>query len=71
MFSIYDLITYLPTVAKPTFRPSFNSKLKWTFLALSIYFLLGLIPIYGIHPMALERFKFFELVLGAKFGTLT
>ena len=71
MFSIYDLITYLPTVAKPTFRPSFNSKLKWTFLALSIYFLLGLIPIYGVHPIALERFKFFELVLGAKFGTLT
>lgn len=70
MFEISELIRYLPTIVKPTFRPTFSAKLKWTFLALAIYFILGLIPVYGIHPIALERFKFFELVLGAKMGTL-
>lgn len=67
---IEKIVSYLPSIEKPTYAPSFKTKFKWTVLALMIYFIFSLIPIYGIHPATFERFKFFELVLGAKFGSL-
>ena len=68
--NIEKVCEYLPTIEKPTYRPGFNARLKWTFAALVIYFVLALIPAYGIHPATFEQFRFFEIILGAKFGSI-
>ena len=70
MLKAENIITFLPAVEKPTYRLDFNSKLQWTLVALAIYFVLSFIPAYGILPAAYAQFRFFELVLGAKFGSL-
>ena len=64
------IVQYVPVVEKPTFKLPFNTRLKWMIIVLSIYFLLSYIPVAGILPSHYEQFKFFELVLGSKFGSL-
>ncbi len=49
---------------------SFTQKLKWTGVILSLYFLLGLIPLYGLGQNALEQFTFLSTILGASFGSI-
>jgi len=68
----YDkFLTYLPEVTGPTQkRLSFNEKLKWTMLALVTFFILGVIPLFGLGANALSRFEFLSVILGAKFGSL-
>lgn len=70
--NIYDkFLTYLPEVTGPTQkRLSFNEKLKWTMLALVTFFILGVIPLFGLGANALSRFEFLSVILGAKFGSL-
>jgi preprotein translocase subunit SecY len=57
-------------VIKPLYRLTFRDKLKWTGLILLIYFILGVITVWGINPAAVARFEFLEIVFGAKFGSL-
>lgn len=65
------IISYIPEVKPPTQKKlSFNVKLKWTGIILALYFLLGLIPLYGLEQNALEQFEFLSTVLGASFGSL-
>jgi len=68
----YDtFLTYLPEVVAPTQkRLSFNEKLKWTLLALVSFFILGVIPLFGLGGNALSRFEFLSVILGAKFGSI-
>ncbi len=61
----------LPEVQAPTEkRLAFKEKLKWTAITLVLYFLLGMVPIFGLASTALEQFEFFEIVLGASFGSI-
>ena len=61
----------LPEVQPPTEkRLPFKEKLKWTAIILVLYFLLGLIPLFGLGANALQQFQFLEVVLGASFGSL-
>jgi len=61
----------LPEVKPPTQKKlSFTTKLKWTGIILSLYFLLGLIPLYGLGKNALEQFTFLSTILGASFGSI-
>ena len=65
------LTSYIPEVKPPTQKKlSFNAKLKWTGIILALYFLLGLIPLYGLAENVLEDFVFLSTVLGAQFGSL-
>lgn len=65
------IISYIPEVTPPTQKKlSFNAKLKWTGIVLALYFLLGLIPIYGLESNVLAQFEFLSTVLGASFGSL-
>ena len=58
----------LPEVKGPSQkRLSFKEKLKWTLITLGLFFLLGLIPLFGLGQNALAQFEFLSLVLGAKF----
>src|SRR3989338_8929121 len=64
-------INNLPEVAPPTQRKlSFKEKLKWTMIILIIFFVLGLLPLFGLGANALQRFEFLSIVLAAQFGSI-
>jgi preprotein translocase subunit SecY len=65
------LILNLPEVASPTQkRLSFKEKIKWTILVLVLFFILGMIPLFGLGPNALQQFEYLSIILGAKFGSI-
>jgi len=70
--SFFDnLIRNLPEVAGPQQRRlSFKEKLKWTGIVLVLFFILGLIPLFGLGENALQQFEFLSIILGAKFGSI-
>lgn len=71
MAFIDKVIDSLPEVKPPTQkRLPFTTKLKWTAVVLSLYFLLSLIPLYGLGVNALQRFQFLSTILGASFGSI-
>ena len=61
----------LPEVEGPTQKLlSFKEKLKWTGIILIIYFVLGLLPLFGLGVNALQQFQNLSIILGAKFGSI-
>ncbi len=70
-FDVSKVTKYIPSVEKPTYKQTFNTRLKWTGIALLMYFVLSAITVFGIDKEAnFEQFRFFEIVLGSKFGSL-
>ncbi|MBW2988285.1 preprotein translocase subunit SecY [Candidatus Woesearchaeota archaeon] len=68
---VMKLASYLPEVEPPKQkRLSFKEKLKWTGIVLGLFFILGMIPLYGLGPNYLEQFEYLSIILGAKFGSL-
>jgi len=66
-----DILFNLPEVAKPLEkRLPFNEKLKWTGIILLLFFVLGLVPLYGLGANSLSQFEFLSLILGAEFGSI-
>ncbi len=65
-----DFLDNLPEVSHPKKRVSFSDKIKWTFAALVIYFLLSLIPLYGLDPNYKSQFETLSVLLAAKFGSI-
>jgi len=70
--AFYDtIINNLPEVAGPTqSRLSFKEKLKWTGTVLVLFYILGLIPLFGLGTNALQQFEFLSIILGAEFGSI-
>ncbi len=67
----HDIISNLPEVEGPTQKTlSFREKLKWTGIVLLIFFVLGLMPLFGLGVNALQRFETLSMILGAEFGSL-
>ena len=65
------IISNLPEVEAPTQKTlSFREKLKWTAIVLVIFFVLGLMPLFGLGTNALQRFETLSIILGAEFGSL-
>ncbi len=65
------VVKLLPAVSKPEYKQGINQKLKWTGIALLLYLLLSWITIFGIDTsQSFQQFRFFEIVLGSKFGSL-
>lgn len=65
------ILNNLPEVEGPSQKfLSFNEKLKWTLVVLVIFFVLGVMPLFGLGVNQLERFQFFSVILGAEFGSL-
>ncbi len=61
----------LPEVASPTQKKlSFKEKLKWTGIILVLFFVLGLIPLFGLGQNSLQQFEYLSIILGAKFGSI-
>jgi preprotein translocase subunit SecY len=62
---------YLPEVEAPTQkRLPFKEKLKWTLVILVAFFILGLIPLFGLGQNALQQFEYLSIILGASFGSI-
>ncbi|MEM4239685.1 MAG: preprotein translocase subunit SecY [Candidatus Woesearchaeota archaeon] len=70
--SWYKEILYnLPEVAPPTQRKlGFKEKLKWTLIVLVLFFILGLVPLFGLGQNALQQFQILSIILGASFGSI-
>jgi preprotein translocase subunit SecY len=61
----------LPEVAAPKERKlSFKEKLKWTLIILVTFFILSLVPLFGLGPNALRQFEILSIILGASFGSI-
>ncbi|MBN1792329.1 preprotein translocase subunit SecY [Candidatus Woesearchaeota archaeon] len=68
---IDTFLNNLPEVQPPTQkRLAFNEKLKWTLITLVLFFILGLVPLYGLGANALQQFEFLSVILGASFGSI-
>jgi preprotein translocase subunit SecY len=66
-----SILSNLPEVSHPTQkRLSFKEKLKWTGIILVLFFILGLVPLFGLGQNALQRFELLSIILGASFGSI-
>lgn len=72
-FSITDVIIslskYIPSVQKPLYKQSFNTRIMWVGIALISYLILANITVIGIGEVSFQN-RFFEIVLGARFGSI-
>lgn len=70
--SLLDRIIYnLPEVTPPKQKKlSFKEKLKWTLIVLVLFYVLGLIPLFGLGQNAMQQFEFLSVILGASFGSI-
>jgi preprotein translocase subunit SecY len=65
------ILMNLPEVVRPTQkRLSFKEKLKWTGIILLLFFIMGMIPLFGLGLNELQRFEYLSIILGAEFGSL-
>jgi preprotein translocase subunit SecY len=66
-----NILYNLPEVQAPTQKKlAFKEKLKWTLIILVLFFILGLVPLYGLGDNALQQFEFFSVILGASMGSI-
>ncbi len=70
MSPLNSILSFIPEVKKPISRLSFSEKLKWTILTLIAFFILGVIPLYGLGTNALSQFEQLSVILGASFGSI-
>jgi len=64
------LMANLPEVRGPTQRLSFKEKLKWTGIILFSFFILSMIPLFGLGQNSLAQFEQLSIILGASFGSI-
>lgn len=65
------ILNNLPEVEGPSQKfLSFKERLKWTLVVLVIFFVLGLMPLFGLGINALQRFETLSIILGAEFGSI-
>jgi preprotein translocase subunit SecY len=65
------LLSNLPEVKGPMQRRlSFKEKLKWTLITLLLFFIMGLVPLFGLGENSLQQFEFLSIILGASFGSI-
>jgi len=70
---VENFVKYVPSVHKPTYKQTVNIRLKWTGIALLLYFMMSFVQVFGVdtsNSALSQQFQFFEIVLGSKFGSL-
>jgi len=69
--SLNGILSNLPEIKGPLEkRLSFKEKLKWTLIILVLFFVLSVIPLFGLGENALANFQFLSIILAAPFGSL-
>ena len=65
------ILSHLPEVKGPLQKKlPFKEKLKWTLIILVIFYVMGLIPLFGLGENSLQQFEFLSIILGASFGSM-
>lgn len=64
------VINNIPEVQKPLTKLSFKEKLRWTLFVLVAFFILSVIPLYGLGQNTLSQFTQLSIILGASFGSI-
>ena len=67
---VSKIVSFIPEVKKPGQKLDFKSKLKWSLLILVAFFILGVIPLFGLGTNALSNFRELSIILGASFGSI-
>src|SRR3989344_6812666 len=71
MSIMQKIIDFLPEVKGPQIKHlPFKKKLKWTLIVLVSFFILGVIPLWGLGKNSLEQFDFLSIILAAQFGSI-
>ena len=71
MSALDSILENLPEVAHPSQKKlSFKEKLKWTGIILVLFFVLSLVPLFGLGQNALQRFELISVILGASLGSI-
>jgi preprotein translocase subunit SecY len=71
MSILNTILMNLPEVAPPTQRRlAFKEKLKWTGIVLLLFFILGMVPLFGLGQNSLAQFEYLAIILGASFGSI-
>src|SRR3989344_2545788 len=71
MSALDNILENLPEVTHPSQKKlSFKEKLKWTCIILVLFFVLSLIPLFGLGQNALQRFELISVILGASLGSI-
>jgi len=71
MPSFKNILSNLPEIKGPTEkRLPFKEKLKWTLIILVMFFVLSVIPLFGLGENALANFQFLSIILAAPFGSI-
>ncbi len=66
-----SFVSLFPEVKAPKQRRlPFKEKLKWTLVILVLFYVMGLVPLYGLGQNALQQFEFLSIILGASFGSI-
>ncbi|HZX12305.1 MAG TPA: preprotein translocase subunit SecY [Candidatus Nanoarchaeia archaeon] len=68
--NLADILSFLPEVKKSPTKLGFSEKLKWTIIILVAFFILSVIPLYGLGENALTQFEQISVILGASFGSI-
>ena len=66
-----NILNNLPEVKAPSKKKlGFKEKLKWTLIMLVSFFVLSMIPLFGLGQNALAQFEQLSIILGANFGSI-
>ena len=65
-----EFLNNLPEVKTPKTKVPFNQRIMWTALCLGIYFVLSLVPLYGLSPAYKAQFETISILLAASFGSI-
>ncbi len=67
---LQPIFSLLPQVKSPDYRVPFKEKLQWTGIILILYFVIGMIPLFGLNPTAVDQFAQLRAVLAGNFGSI-
>lgn len=71
MAAYEKFFSYIPEIRKPDEKKlGFNTKVKWTLVALFTFFVLANVPLFGLSENALAQFEFLSVILAAEFGSI-
>lgn len=71
MSIVKNILLNLPEVKRPEEKKlSFKQKLKWTSIILIAFFILSVVPLFGLGQNALLQFEQLSIILGASFGSV-
>ena len=71
MADLRDIFSFIPEIKKPDEKKlGFNTKFKWTLIALVLFFILANIPLFGLSSNALAQFEFLQIILATEFGSI-